>query len=1551
MDKRTRSLNSFRMWQILGLLGFRGWLSPDGAIARAGRRRASRAPVLGSVLLFLLLGSGVCLADAVTSFSLINADTDVPVSAFDPLPNGATLNLATLPQITVRANTSPATVGSVRFALDGNPNFQTENSAPYALKGDKSGNYSPWTPSLGSHTLTATPFAGAGATGAAGTALTITFTVVNQSPSGNQAPVANAGSDQSITLPSSATLSGSATDDGLPNPPATLSYSWSKFSGPGTVTFGNPAAAGTTASFSAAGTYTLRLTVSDSALSDTDDVVISVAAAGGSALPIRINSGGPAFTDSISQAWKADQNFTGGNKYSTTSAIAGTTDDTLYQTERYGSFSYQFPVPNGIYDVVLHFAEIFFSAAGKRVFDVTAEGGVVINDLDIWAAVGKNTATTRQFSVTVADGVLNLGFVKVIENPKVSAIEISSSDEGHVHPFLHVVIDAPPPHWIVDYDGNGSQAVALDGSGSHTHQIGRQLTAFTWKEGSTTLGTAQKIKPVLGVGPHTVALTIEDDNSPPQSLTGTVALNVFPINAVGGMLTQYYLANGTPLSTLIDALPVSPNFTEVLPTLKVVDTLGKIGGSPFTSNVVVALSGKFKAGSTATYNFILTGGVAKRLFVNGNAVSGPISLAAGTHALEIRFAINTTSALPAEVQVSVNGAAAVPIASSALTHDETSLVPFINSLLPNSGAPSGGDTVIIKGVGFFPSASVSVQWGSATLTPATVTPGEITLVTPPGSGSVTVRVQTPNGLSNPVTYTYTGGSIPISFTAPQSVATVGGPTQGAWGPDGRLYVGRVSGVITIYTFNDSYGVTATQTVNTVSGLPNSNILGIGFNPFDAPSPVKVYVAHSQLFANGGACFTGASAYSGQVSVLTGPSFTTVQPLITQLPVSNHDHGVNGLVFDNYGDLWIAQGGNTNAGVAGDCTIGQIPESPLSAGIVQARLTTPGFNGDIEYKETASGAPNNDQVFGEIVDVIPGVHVYPYSPGLRNPFDMVWTTQGKLYGTDNGPNNGFGPASLSATTQGPDPSAPDELLRLVEGAYYGHANRNRGRYKVHENVYKGPTATPILGKYTAPLTTLPSSSNGIDEYRATTFNSAMRGELLVQDLNSTLNRVKLSSDGLTVQSVTALSNGPTALDVLTGPGGAIIGIDYGSDLVSVSQPVDGSSGMKAYDIFPWRAKADGAQPFIIGGKGFGSLAGTTVQIGGVQAVLNSVSATRIKGLIPASGSPAAALLDVVVNSAGQASTITKAFRYLLPTDGGKGIWKSEPDMTVALGEVAAGAIDGVLYIVGQGNSGTLAYNIATEQWSTVATRPFAGNHHAAEVIDGKLYLFGGFGGTSEGKVQIYNPATNSWSTGAAIPFATGSAATSLINGKVYLAGGIVGGATVNLASVYNPKTNVWSSIASMPLGRNHTAAATDGQKMYVFGGRGPGSGDSNTVAIGFDDVQIYDPATNSWQCSCTNATIPPLPQKRGGMGKAVYHHGAFYVIGGETTSSGTGQVSGNVYNRVDVYNPVAKTWRTESVIPTGRHGIFPIGYDNRIFVVGGGIQAGSSTSKINENFAR
>ena len=91
--------------------------------------------------------------------------------------------------------------------------------------------------------------------------------------------------DRVITLPSIAFLQGLASDDGRPSPPGAMTLGWTRVSGPGTVHLFRPAAAVTNATFSAAGTYVLRLTASDSVLSASDTVTVTVNAAATNAAP------------------------------------------------------------------------------------------------------------------------------------------------------------------------------------------------------------------------------------------------------------------------------------------------------------------------------------------------------------------------------------------------------------------------------------------------------------------------------------------------------------------------------------------------------------------------------------------------------------------------------------------------------------------------------------------------------------------------------------------------------------------------------------------------------------------------------------------------------------------------------------------------------------------------------------------------------------------------------------------------------------------------------------------------------------------------------------------------------------------------------------------------------------------------------------------------------------------------------------------------------------------------------------------------------------------
>lgn len=109
-------------------------------------------------------------------FTLINADSNEDIKE---LRDGDTINLAS-PRITMRANTSPAVVGSVLFRLSGPfSRRHIENTAPYALFANRKGNYYGRAFPAGNYTLTATPYSAAKGKGDKGTPLIVHFTVTN----------------------------------------------------------------------------------------------------------------------------------------------------------------------------------------------------------------------------------------------------------------------------------------------------------------------------------------------------------------------------------------------------------------------------------------------------------------------------------------------------------------------------------------------------------------------------------------------------------------------------------------------------------------------------------------------------------------------------------------------------------------------------------------------------------------------------------------------------------------------------------------------------------------------------------------------------------------------------------------------------------------------------------------------------------------------------------------------------------------------------------------------------------------------------------------------------------------------------------------------------------------------------------------------------------------------------------------------------------------------------------------------------------------------------
>jgi RHS repeat-associated protein len=175
--------------------------------------------------------------------------------------NGTTIGPAPT-NLTITATATAdtgATITSVEF-FQGTNSLGVDTTAPYGVT---SNNVPP-----GTYTLMARA---TDSLGAKHNSSAVTITVYGT----NLPPTVDAGSNQSVHLPNAAHLAGVVSDDGLPLG-STLAVTWTRLSGPGTITFADASQAATLATFSATGTNVLQLQASDGQFTRTGTVIITV---------------------------------------------------------------------------------------------------------------------------------------------------------------------------------------------------------------------------------------------------------------------------------------------------------------------------------------------------------------------------------------------------------------------------------------------------------------------------------------------------------------------------------------------------------------------------------------------------------------------------------------------------------------------------------------------------------------------------------------------------------------------------------------------------------------------------------------------------------------------------------------------------------------------------------------------------------------------------------------------------------------------------------------------------------------------------------------------------------------------------------------------------------------------------------------------------------------------------------------------------------------------------------------------------------------------------
>ncbi|MBN1700039.1 MAG: PHB depolymerase family esterase [Spirochaetales bacterium] len=249
-----------------------------------------------------------------------------------------------------------------------------------------------------------------------------------------------------------------------------------------------------------------------------------------------VNCGGNAYTGSDGTEYSADTGYSGGSAYDNGASVSGTSDPALYQTERYGNFTYSAAIPNGAYLVTLYFAENYHTSTGTRIFTVSIEGTDYISNLDVYAAAGSNTAYVTENRVSVSDGEINIEFETVTENAMVNAIKIStlSSSGEPVADFSISPASAKP-----------GDTVTVDASSSYDADGTISNYRVNWGDGTTTNGAVTSHQ-YSTEGNYTITLTVTDNEDKTAIRTKSISIRnessgcteTRPANTPSGSLTQ-----------------------------------------------------------------------------------------------------------------------------------------------------------------------------------------------------------------------------------------------------------------------------------------------------------------------------------------------------------------------------------------------------------------------------------------------------------------------------------------------------------------------------------------------------------------------------------------------------------------------------------------------------------------------------------------------------------------------------------------------------------------------------------------------------------------------------------------------------------------------------------------------------------------------------------------------------------------------------------------------------------------------------------------------------
>lgn len=751
---------------------------------------------------------------------------------------------------------------------------------------------------------------------------------------------------------------------------------------------------------------------------------------------------------------------------------------------------------------------VFDSASGLvPISHVGGNQAVVITDIEIIGSAAFSLAEPLPGPVSLAPGAgrdIVVNFTGGV-GTETAVLEITDANNQ----ITTVALEAEggtEPTTLFRVNAGGGLVAALDG--------GPDWGADTLSNPSVHLAAG---------GDFTNGFAVQAVESTVPASTPTAVFESERWDASGGaeMLWQFPVLEGTPVAVRLYLMNGFEGTSE--PGERVFDV--KIDGELAFSEIDLAAEAGHQVGTMRSYQ-TTSDGMIDIEFLHG--VDNP--LINGIEIVKLGDQPGVLSSLPTSLdfgKVLAGSAKTLAVMLHNLGGDGDPVIT-IDSAATSHAAFS---TSLVAGVSLAPGESLEAE--------VTFGPDTIGLV----SGSLNIAH---TGNNSPLTISLTGEGVdeepppPIAFFS-QTITTRQLPTQLEFGPDERLYVSELDGLIYAFTIerNDEtgdYSVVATEVIDLIQTIPNHNDDGTPYSSElrnvtgmitagTADNPV-LYVTSSDPRIDDPLADTN----SGILSRLTwtGTEWNKLD-LVRSLPRSAHDHLPNGMALDAVNNiLYLAQGGNTNMG-APSFSFAYLPEYALSAAILSIDLNAIGnqtYDIPTLKGEVFGGQAGNNQAM-----IVPGGPVQVHSPGYRNAYDVLLTAAGRLYTFDNDSNEGWGGLPINEGPGGTCTNAPNESgsatygdnLHLITGpGYYGgHPNPTRAN---RSNTFDGLSPIPegfenafeceslIPGVEDGAIAMNSASTNGLAEYTATNFSGQMTGNILATAYDGKVLRLSLNNSG-------------------------------------------------------------------------------------------------------------------------------------------------------------------------------------------------------------------------------------------------------------------------------------------------------------------------------------------------------------------------------------------------------------------------------------------------------